>query len=147
MGLSCLITNNSKPLEALLETGNSTDVIKMIENLSTHDYGDNRVCRVRLSFDHNKQWLSITFTEHLENSTLEDRNIHIDILLQPDMIKDISIWNHLEYACSYDGCEKKIIIMHLFWFIGVDHSEAVNELVMLISNTVEKSGQYIHCFS
>ncbi len=140
-GLSCMTTNDGKPLSIPLNVSDSEYVMKMIQNLSSKKYENNSLCRVKLLVDYNDERLLINFTEHLGGSTLKDKEVRIngDVFVNDD--QNIVFIHILEYACADTECEKEFIINHINWFIETDYTELQAKLAPLILGDGEKPGE------
>jgi hypothetical protein len=91
--------------------------------------------------DYNKQSLTIQFTEHLNDSTIKNQHVGIDMIVIDNDIKDFGVHHALEYACSDDKCEKKFINKYIDWFVEGDYSELQEELVPFIFDNDKRPGQ------
>ncbi len=140
-GLSCMTTNDGKPLYIPLDVSDFEDVMKMIQNLSSKKYENNSLCRVELLVDYNDERLLINFTEHLGDKTLEDKEVQIygDVFANDD--QNIVFIHILEYACAVNECEKEFIINHINWFIEADYTELQRKLAPVILGDGEKPGE------
>jgi len=134
-----LTTDDGEPIENLLIVFDSEDVIEMLEELSPRDYDSE--CHIKLHMDYDTQLLTIQFTQHLENSTLEDQDVQIDMFVTGDKIDDIGIKYALEYACSDDECELEFVKKYIDWFIDADKPELPDQLAQLILGNDEEAGE------
>ena len=140
-GLSCLATNDGKPLQVSLESSDSDGVIQMLGELKSPDYGA-ILCRVELLIDSDIKLLQIQFVGHLADSGLEvlkDQHIRIDLFVMGR--SSIGVTNIIEYACSYNGCDLKFFKDHIDWLMTTDYPELPNKLKTLISGDGKIGGE------
>jgi hypothetical protein len=135
-----MINDDGGPIKMSLNGADSRDVIDMLENeLSPLDYDDDSVCRVELWMNFDEQSLGIKFTEHLQDSDLEDEYVQIDLFVTDQML--IGVEHVLEYACSYDECDLDFIDDHIDWLMDASYPELLNKLAALILGDGEKTGE------
>jgi hypothetical protein len=140
-GLSCIITDDGNPLGWSLAGFDFADFMEEIQNLSHMDFDGNSPCRVVLFISYNEQLLMIAFTEHLEDSLLEDEEVRIDIFVGGDDI-DVTAAHHiLEHACSDDECEKKFLEKYIDWFVKTNYKALQKKINPLILRNGKEPGE------
>jgi hypothetical protein len=134
-----LTTDDGEPIEELFV--NSDDVIEMLEELDSLDYDSE--CHIELGIDYDAQFLTIQFTQHLEDSSmLKDQDVQIDMFVRGDKIDDIGIkYNILEYACTVNKCELEFVKKYIDWFIDADKTELPDQLGQLILGNNKEVGE------
>jgi hypothetical protein len=139
--LDCVTTSDGEPIKMSFDKFKSDEFKKMIESLPPIKYDHDSLCHIQLYMNYNKQSLTIKFTEHLEESTLENQHVEVDLIVIDNDIKDGGVRHVLEYACSDDKCEKKFINKYIDWFVEGDYSELQEELVPFIFDNDKQPGQ------
>jgi hypothetical protein len=137
-GLSCVITDDGKPLERSLAGFDFADFMEDIQNLSSMDFDGHSPCRVEFSINYNEQLLIVKFTEHLVTSTLEDQHVQIDVLVDGNSVEEIDVYPLLHYACLDDECEKNFTKKYVDWFVKTGYGALKEKLNPLIFGNGEK---------
>ena len=122
-GLSCI--NQKEPLKQIWLGFTLDSLVKRISNLTSINVGQNDLCRAEIRIEINSIWtfMTISFTNHLEDSMLDDNIIEYYTYLGSTETGDIDIRTFLQYACSEDNCDKKFIIDHIGWLLEQTHSQ------------------------
>ena len=136
---SCISTE--EPLQESLADFDEDAFEELITSLIDTTDIDDGPCRVRIEFDYHQDSLTLSFTEHIEDSELDVEQIVLQTLLQPLDGEDVSFINAFEYACTGDKCEKKFLMEIVTWLQKFQYMELQNKAMPFLKINILESGE------
>lgn len=137
--LLCISTE--KPIQESLDTFDIDAFEKQFASLRTFDIGDG-ICHVQIIISYHQRSLTLSFTQHIQNRTLNAEQINFQTVLQIADAKYASLVNTFEYACDKDECEKRFLIHIIDWLSKFNYIELQTSIMSAIPVDITQSGEW-----
>lgn len=142
-GLQCLFKENVT--ETQINDLNATAFFNAIKNLSSISFNDTDLCRIKLHIAFSRTpYITTRLTNHLADSDVTDSEVEIHFTIKNSGGDNRSVSHFIEYACSYDECDKDFIgkfNKSLEWWFNARYTNLSNKIAKFIVADEETSNE------